>query len=127
MNWIKKYNSHSGLRSYKNRGVAAMIKGCKSTWEERINIILFCLSQNRDYYKAVEKHQVSYQQVYQWVKKYILETIFLNFRKEVAKICPPVNRLVDILAGLRYSRRNIQYNVLYWIQEKRRIQKYVFF
>ncbi|XEC93721.1 helix-turn-helix domain-containing protein [Paenibacillus tarimensis] len=69
-NWIKKYNSHSGLRSYKNGGAAAMTKGRTTTWEERIDIVLYCLSQNRDYYKAAEKYQVSYQQVYQWVKKY---------------------------------------------------------
>lgn len=69
-NWINKYNSHSGLRPYKNGGVAAMTKGRTTTWEERIDIVLYCLSQNRDYHKAAEKYQVSYQQVYQWVKKY---------------------------------------------------------
>lgn len=68
--WIKKYNSHSGLRPYKNGGVAAMTKGRTTTWQERIDIVLYCLSQNRNYHKAAEKHQVSYQQIYQWVKKY---------------------------------------------------------
>jgi transposase-like protein len=68
--WIKKYNSHSGLRPYKNGGVAAMTKGRTTTWEERIDIVLYCLSQNRDYHKTAQKYQVSYQQVYQWVKKY---------------------------------------------------------
>lgn len=33
-------------------------------------------------------------------KNEILETIFLNFRKETEKICPPVNRLEDILTTL---------------------------
>jgi transposase len=69
-NWIKKYNSHSGLRPYKNGGVAAMTKGRTTTWEERINIVLYCLANNRDYQKTVSQYQVSYQQVYQWVKKY---------------------------------------------------------
>ena len=68
--WIKKYTSHSGLRPYKNGGVAAMTKGRTTTWQERIDIVLYCLSQNRNYHKAAEKYQVSYQQVYQWVKKY---------------------------------------------------------
>nr|WP_141333794.1 helix-turn-helix domain-containing protein [Paenibacillus sp. tmac-D7] len=53
--WIKKYNSHSGLRPYKNGGVAAMTKGRTTTWEERIDIVLYCLSQNRDYPKAAEE------------------------------------------------------------------------
>lgn len=69
-NWIKKYNSHSGLRPYKNGGGAAMTKGRTTTWEERIDIVMYCLSQNRNYQKTVEKYQVSYQQVYGWVKKY---------------------------------------------------------
>lgn len=69
-NWIKKYNSHSGLRPYKNGGAAAMTKGRTTTWEERINIVLYCLANNRDYQKTVSQYQVSYQQVYQWVKKY---------------------------------------------------------
>ncbi len=69
-NWIKKYNSHSGLRPYKNGGGAAMTKGRTTTWEERVDIVMYCLSQNRNYQKAVEKYQVSYQQVYGWVKKY---------------------------------------------------------
>ncbi len=47
-----------------------MTKGRTTTWEERIDIVLYCLSQNHDYHKAAEKYQVSYQQVYQWVKKY---------------------------------------------------------
>jgi len=33
-------------------------------------------------------------------KNEILETIFINFRKEVAKICPPVNSLKSILSNL---------------------------
>jgi len=47
-----------------------MTKGRTTTWQERIDIVLYCLSQNRNYHKAAEKYQVSYQQVYQWVKKY---------------------------------------------------------
>ncbi|MNP61087.1 hypothetical protein D3C76_1562320 [compost metagenome] len=47
-----------------------MTKGRITTWEERIDIVMYCLSQNRNYQKAIEKYQVSYQQVYGWVKKY---------------------------------------------------------
>lgn len=37
-------------------------------------------------------------------KNEILETIFLNIRKEVAKICPPLNRLEDIVSDLSPRR-----------------------
>ena len=48
-----------------------MTKGRSTSWKERIEIVLFCLSHNHDYQQTAEVHQVSYQQVYQWVKKYV--------------------------------------------------------
>jgi transposase len=68
-NWVKKYNSHSNLKSYKG-GAKAMTKGRSTTWQERLEIVQYCLLHNQDYRKTAEQHQVSYQQVYQWVKKY---------------------------------------------------------
>lgn len=69
-NWIKKYNNHSSLKSCGNGGAQAMIKGRATDLKERIEIVLYCLSHNHDYQNTSEKFQVSYQQVYQWVKKY---------------------------------------------------------
>ncbi len=68
-NWIKKYNSHSSLRAYTG-GTTAMTKGRSTTWQERIDIVLYCLANGQDYKKAANQFQVSYQQVYGWVKKY---------------------------------------------------------
>jgi transposase len=68
--WINKYNSHSNFRPYKNGGASAMTKGRSTIWEERIEVVLHCLSHNHDYLNTSETYQVSYQQVYQWVKKY---------------------------------------------------------
>ena len=47
-----------------------MTKGRKTTWEERIQIVLDCLGNGKDYQGTAETYEVSYQQVYQWVKKY---------------------------------------------------------
>lgn len=47
-----------------------MTKGWSTNWKERIDIVLYCLSNNHDYQNTSEKYQVSYGQVYQWVKKY---------------------------------------------------------
>ena len=47
-----------------------MTKGRKTTWEERIQIVLDCLGNGKDYQRTAETYGVSYQQVYQWVKKY---------------------------------------------------------
>jgi transposase len=68
--WINKYNGHSSLKSYKSGGAHAMTKGRSTNWKERIEIVLYCLSHNHDYQSTSEKYQVSYQQSYQWVKKY---------------------------------------------------------
>lgn len=68
-NWIKKYNGHSSLKAYTG-GTLAMTKGRSTTWEERMDIVLYCLANGQDYKKAANHFQVSYQQVYGWVKKY---------------------------------------------------------
>ena len=47
-----------------------MTKGRKTTWKERIQIVLDCLENGKDYQKTAETYEVSYQQVYQWVRKY---------------------------------------------------------
>jgi transposase-like protein len=68
-NWIKKYNSHSSLKAYKGEA-KAMTKGRSTTWQERIDIVQYCLANQQDYHKTAGQFQVSYQQVYQWVKKF---------------------------------------------------------
>ena len=42
----------------------------RSTYQERIEITQYCLAIDKNYQKAADKYQVSYQQVYQWVQKY---------------------------------------------------------
>ena len=42
----------------------------KTTIEERIEIVKYCLEHNKEYKLAAEAFDVSYTQVYQWVKKY---------------------------------------------------------
>ncbi|GGD60380.1 helix-turn-helix domain-containing protein [Paenibacillus nasutitermitis] len=41
--WIKKYNGHSSLKAYTG-GTPAMTKGRSTTWQERIDIVLYCLA-----------------------------------------------------------------------------------
>ncbi|RNB67547.1 transposase [Brevibacillus panacihumi] len=67
--WIAKYNSHSSFKSV-NEGASAMTKGRSTTWQERIDIVLYCMAHKRNYGKTAAQFNVSYNQVYQWVKKY---------------------------------------------------------
>ena len=47
-----------------------MTNGRKTTLEERIEIVGYCIENGKDYGKTIEKYQTSYQQIYSWVKKY---------------------------------------------------------
>ena len=42
----------------------------KTTFEERKEIVDYCIEHNRDYKNTAVKYAVSYNQVYSWVKKY---------------------------------------------------------
>lgn len=68
--WIKLYNGHSQLKSAGKGMNQTMIKGRPTTWEERIQIAKDCLAYGKDYRRSMELYHVSYQQIYQWVKKY---------------------------------------------------------
>jgi transposase-like protein len=69
-NWIVKYNSHSELQGIKDRRNPSMTKGRPTSWKERIEITQYCIANNKSYLKAAELYGVSYNQVYQWVKKW---------------------------------------------------------
>lgn len=41
-----------------------MARGRKTSYEERVEIVTYCMGHGMDYAKTAEKYQVSYQQVY---------------------------------------------------------------
>lgn len=70
-NWISCYNGHKDFKEhYGARGAIYMTKGRKTTQEERAQIVAFCIEHCKDYALTVETYQVSYQQIYSWVRKY---------------------------------------------------------
>ena len=68
--WIKWYNGHGCFKCVNSGGVANMSKGRDTTLEERIEIVSHCIANNKDYGKTIAQYNVSYQQVYSWVRKY---------------------------------------------------------
>ncbi|MDY0236383.1 MAG: helix-turn-helix domain-containing protein [Gudongella sp.] len=68
--WIKRYNSHNKLNTTKGGNNTVMTKSRNVDLKEKIEIVKYCIEQNKDYHKACEIYKVSYHQVYQWVKKY---------------------------------------------------------
>ena len=69
--WIVKYNGHKELQPSRGRGSDIyMTKGRQTTYEERVEIVSYCIECGNDYTAAIEKYGVSYQQIYSWVRKY---------------------------------------------------------
>ena len=67
--WIKVYNSGRGFR-HRMSGGSRMKEARPTTVEERIQIAKDCIANGGNYGDTALKFNVSYQQVYQWVKKY---------------------------------------------------------
>lgn len=67
--WISWHNEEC-IKMTRSTSNMPMLKGRKTTQEERVEIVAFCIENSSDYYAAAEKYKVSYQQVYSWVKKF---------------------------------------------------------
>jgi transposase-like protein len=68
--WILKYTQGEVLKSSPKGGSSAMNKGRKTTYEERLDIVQYCIAHDNNYQETAQRYQVSYQQVYSWVRKY---------------------------------------------------------
>jgi len=70
-NWLSCYNGHKEFKERSGAGGEIyMTKGRKTTQEERAKIVAFCIEHGKDYALTVQTYQVSYQQIYSWVRKY---------------------------------------------------------
>ncbi|WP_405121553.1 helix-turn-helix domain-containing protein [Sellimonas caecigallum] len=69
--WIKMYNANRELKDYDPKREVYMAEARrKTTIEERKKIVTYCIEHNRDYKGTAALYDVSYSQVYFWVKKY---------------------------------------------------------
>ncbi|MCR4606177.1 MAG: helix-turn-helix domain-containing protein [Oscillospiraceae bacterium] len=69
--WIKLYNANMELKDYDPKREVYMADAKrKTTLEERKKIVEYCISHGRDYKNTAALYDVSYSQVYTWVKKY---------------------------------------------------------
>ena len=71
-NWVKKYTSDKELEDYDPRREVYMAEAKRKTSkDERIEIVEYCLANGRNYKKTAVMFDVSYSQVYDWVHKYL--------------------------------------------------------
>ena len=69
--WTKMYNGHKDFRVTEGLGRGIyMTKARKTTLEERIEIVSYCIANGKDYGATIEKYKVSYSQIYSWVRSY---------------------------------------------------------
>lgn len=68
--WIKMYNSHIELKDFNPKSEVYMADTLKTTYEERIEIVKYCLAHNRDIKGTAAKYGCNYAQLYQWLRKY---------------------------------------------------------
>ena len=69
--WIKRYNANMELKDFEPKREVYMAESRrKTTLEERKEIAEYCISHGRDYKNTAARYDVSYSQVYTWVKKY---------------------------------------------------------
>jgi len=69
-NWLVKANSGETEKSRQPKDSIYLVKGRRSTLDERCKIVGFCNEHNKDYALAASTFKVSYQQVYTWVRKF---------------------------------------------------------
>lgn len=69
--WLICHNNNEEIKERTRSGLELyMTRGRNTTTEERIKIVSFCIANGKNYGATIEKYKVSYQQIYDWVKKY---------------------------------------------------------
>ena len=68
--WIKQYNGHEELKASGTGGCPIMTKGRKTTFNERVEIVQYCIAHEHNYAQTAEVYQISYQQARNYTVKY---------------------------------------------------------
>ena len=68
--WIKRYNSHEELKASGTGGFSIMTKGRKTTFDERVEIVQYCIAHDHNYAETAVTYDVSYQQARSYTLKY---------------------------------------------------------
>ena len=68
--WVMKYNGHEELGASGTGGYSIMTKGRKTIFDDRVEIVQYCIAHEHNYAETAEKYQVSYQQARNYTVKY---------------------------------------------------------
>ena len=127
--WILKYKDGIMLTDYKPMSEVYTMKSRKVSYEERIEIVNYCIANNYDYKDTADKYNVPYSQVYTWVKK-VKENGYgsLELKKKGPKpkylVKPQTNEelLQQEIERLRREKERLELEVEV-LKKKHRLQK----
>ena len=71
--WVQKYTERGVVPSDQGTGGRDMQKARRTTFQERVEIVRYCLDQSRSYNRAAMQYGVTYNQVYRWVHRFEAE------------------------------------------------------
>ena len=72
LRWVFAYNANRELKDYDPKREVYMAEARrKTTVEERKEIVEYCINHERNFKDTASLYDVSYSQVYSWVKKYV--------------------------------------------------------
>ena len=115
--WIKQYNGHEILKDSGTGGSPIMTKGRKTTFEERVEIVQYCIKYNHNYAETAEKFSVSYQQARNYTIKYEKKGVDgLQDRRGKRKSTEEMDELEKLRAEVKILRA-----------EKKRAEMEIFF
>ena len=103
--WVKKYNGHEKLKASRTGGTAIMTKGRKTTFNDRVEIVQYCIAHDYNYTETAAKFGVSYQQARSYTVKYEAGGVdALNDRRGRAKSIEEMSELEKLQAENRILR-----------------------
>ena len=103
--WIKKYNGHVELKASGTGGTTIMTKGRKTTFDERVEIVQYCIAHDHNYTETAAKFGVSYQQARSYTVKYEADGIeALRDRRGRAKPLEEMSELEKLRAENKILR-----------------------
>ena len=93
-NWIKMYNGHEEMKASGTGGTAIMTKGRKTTFDERVEIVQYCIAHDHNYAETAAEFGISYQQARSYTVKY--ETGGVNALQDRRGRLKPVEEMSEL-------------------------------
>lgn len=108
--WVLKYNGHEKLKASGIGGIAIMTKGRKTTFNERVEIVQYCIAHDHNYAKTAEQFEISYQQARNYTIKYEKQGVeALHDRRGKRKSETEMSELEKLRAENRILRAEKEY------------------